>query len=357
MANIQFPIFKTKIEGLKRKFDLADVKERERYFEAKAGKEIKKLRNYLKNNTFIVYLMGKKNSGKGTYAKMFKEVVDKDKIEHLSIGDVVRSFDEALKDKKKKKELVSFLEKNYRGYHSMEEIIKALENRSTQTLLPSELILPLVKNEIAKRGKKALFIDGFPRELDQVSYSLFFRDLIDYRQDPDVFALIETPETVIDERIKYRVICPVCQTSRNLKLLPTKEIGYDKKEKKFFLICDNTECKNPQRMVAKEGDEWGVEPIKERLKKDEELMNKAFSLYGIPKILLRNSVPTDEAKEFVDDYEITPEYVYQWDEKNKKVKVIKKPWQVQDKGVPSNSLLPPPVVVALIKQMAEVLGL
>lgn len=354
---IQFPIFKTKISNSSKTFDLTDFKQRQAYFELKAGREIEKLREYLKSNTFIVYLLGKKNSGKGTYAKMFQEVVDKEKIEHFSIGDMIRGFDEVLADREKKKELISFLEKNYRGLMSLEEVIKFWENRNTKTLLPSELILALAKNEIAEKGRKALFVDGFPRGLDQVSYSLFFRDLIDYRQDPDIFVLIDVPEAVIDERIKYRVVCPICQTSRNLKLLPTKEAGYDEKEEKFFLMCDNSNCQGA-RMVAKEGDELGIGPIKERLEKDKELMEQAFLLYGIPKILLRNSVPIAEAGKFVDDYEITQAYSYQGDKETGKIKIKQSPWQIlDDEGILSYSLMPPPVVVSLIKKMTEVLGL
>ena len=357
VKDIEFSIWKTKIEESHQKFDLADFGQRKAYFELKAGEEIKKLREYLKENTFVAYLLGKKNSGKGTYAKMFKEVVDKDRIEHFSIGDMVRGLDKVLQNKERKEELVSFLEKNYRGYLPLKNLITALKKRSTKALLPSELILALVKGEIAKREKKALFIDGFPRGLDQVSYSLFFRDLIGYRDDPDIFVLIDVPEKVIDERIKYRVVCPLCQTSRSLKLLPTKEVEYSPKIRKFYLICDNSECKGV-RMLPKEGDELGIEPIRERLNKDGELMKKAFSLYGIPKILLRNSLPVEKATQFVDDYEITPEYSYEWEETAKKVKVIEKPWQVtDDKGVASYSLMPPPVVVSLIKQMVEVLNL
>ena len=376
VKNIEFPIFKNKTDSSK-KFDLTDFEQRQAYFDFKAGKEIKKLREYLKENTFIAYLLGKKNSGKGTYAKMFKEVVDKDRIEHFSIGDMVRKFDEVIQDKKGRKELISFLEKNYRGFIPLEEIIKSLEKRSTKTLLPSELILALVKKEIAKKGRKTFFIDGFPRDLGQVSYSLFFRDLIDYREDPDVFVLIDVPEAVIDERIKHRVICPLCQTSRSLNLFPTKKVEYDRKEKKFHLICDNSECRGA-RMVQKEGDALGIELIKERLKTDEKLIKQAFSLYGIPKVLLRNSVPVNKAKEFVDDYEITPEYSYELDKNSREVnpvrdsenkrdtqnkgisngvKIVEKPWQVlDDNGVPCYSLMPPPVVVSLIKQITKILG-
>ena len=353
MKDVEFPVFKTKVKGVEQKFDLMDVKGREEYFQAKAGDEIRRLREYLKENTFVAYLLGKKNSGKGTYAKMFKEVVTKDRVEHFSVGDMIRDLDAMVQDKDKRKDLEAFLNKNYRGYMPLPEIMQALESRSTKVLLPSELILALVKMKLASAGKKALFIDGFPRNMDQVSYSLFFRDLIGYREDQDIFIMIDIPESVIDERIKYRAVCPKCQTSRNVKLLPTKKVGFDEKENKFYLFCDNSECTG-ERMVGKEGDEQGIGPIKERLVVDEELIKKAFNLYGVPKVLLRNSVPVDMAKEYVDDYEITPEYYYQ--KEGNEIKILEKPWQVlDDEGVASYSLLAAPVVVALIKQLVEVL--
>ena len=360
MKDLDFPLFKTKSDVYK-KFDLTDMKSRQEYFEYKAGPEIKKLREYFKDNTFIAYLMGKKSSGKGTYAKMLAEVVDKDKIAHFSIGDMIRSFDETMRDESKKAELVEFLRNNYRGFLPLEEIMKALETRSTKVLLPTELILALAKREIAKLGKKTIFIDGFPRDLDQVSYSLFFRDLIGYRDDQDLFILIDVPTTVIDERVKFRVICPLCQTSRNLKLLATKNVEYDPSassgQAKFHLICDNSNCKGA-RMVTKEGDELGIAPIKARLDKDEMLVKEAYKLQGIPKILLRNTIPVDRTKEIADDYEITPGYVYNWDEKAQKVITSEKAWEVEDdEGALSNSLMPPPVVVSMIKQLVKVLGL
>ena len=91
--------------GQAKKFDLSDPASRKEYFEYKCGPEIKKLREYLKKNTFIAYFMGKKSSGKGTYSKMFAEVIDKDKIAHFSIGDMIRSFDEVIQDKEKKRQI------------------------------------------------------------------------------------------------------------------------------------------------------------------------------------------------------------------------------------------------------------
>jgi len=352
---MEFPIFKTKKEGLNEVFNLSDPKERQRYFQAKAGEEIEKIKKHIEKNTFIAYFMGKKNSGKGTYSKMFTEIMGNDKIDHFSVGDMIRDLDQELKDETKKQELIKFLEKNYRGWVSIQEIFNILEQRSTASLLPTDLILTLVKREISQREKKVIFIDGFPRDMDQISYSLFFRDLIGYREDPDVFVLIDVPDNVIDERIKWRRICPLCKTSRNLKLLPTSKIEYNGTN--FSLFCDNPECQGAE-MVAKEGDEKGIEPIRERLRTDEKLIQQAFSLHGIPKILLRNSIPVEKAKEYADDYELTPEYQYHWNENEKKVVIKELPWTVKDnQGVDSNSLMAPPVVVSLLHQMVDVFDL
>ena len=350
---MNFPIEKTKM-GNDRKFNLSDPKEREEYFKLKCGVEIEKLKEYLNNgHTFIAYLLGKKNSGKGTYSKMFSEVIGGDKIEHLSVGDMIRAIDEEMKDPQKKAELVKFLEKNYRGFYALEDVIKSLENRDTKSLLPDEIILALVKREITKRKGKVILLDGFPRNLDQVSFSLFFRDLVGYRDDPDVFILIDVPMNIINERIKWRRVCPKCNTSRSLKLLPTSKIGYD--DDGFYLICDEAGC-DGGKMVTKEGDEKGIEPIKERLLMDEEILKKAYSLYGVPKVLLRNAIPADIACEYVDDYEMTPEYSFEII--NGEIKTIEKPWIVaDDDGIQCVSLQAAPVVVSMIKQLVEIFKL
>jgi len=357
---MDFPIFCTKIKDDDKKFNLTDPKERKDYFYHKAGPEIEKLKGFVKDNTFIVYLLGKKNSGKGTYSKMLAELLGEDKLEHFSVGDMIRAISKKIKDPAKKVELSVYLEKNYRGWVPVEKLIPVIEGRDTKTLLPTELILALVKREIAKRVRKTIFIDGFPRDMDQVSYSLFFRDLIGFRDDPDVMTFIDVPTNVIAERIKWRRICPICQTSRNIKLLPTLNVGYDGQTQEFYLICDNQSCTgfNKQRMVSKEGDELGIEPIRERLAIDQKLMEKAMELHGIPKVFLRNALPAAKAKECVDDYELTYAYEMAWDEKNKKVDMVEKPWVVKDdNGVDSYSLQAPAVAVSLIKQLTKALGL
>ena len=352
-----FPLFKTRVAGLNRSFDLSKIEERKAYFQAKAGKEIIKLEKYFaEGKSFIAYFLGKKNSGKGTYTKLLIEIFGRDRIGHLSVGDIVREVHEAMVDKKKKKDLLSYLKKNYRGYMIPKDAIAALVSRDQKTLLPNEFIMALVKREIDQMEKKTIFIDGFPRNLDQVSYSMFFKELVNYRTDPDIFIGIDIPEAVLDERMKWRRVCPICHTPRNLKLFATQEVEYDKKEKQFYLICDNPDHKR-SRMFGKEGDEMGIESIRERLELDDQLIEKIFSTHGILKVYIRNAVPVNQAKKLVDDYEITPVYEYELDE-NKNVKTIEKPFVVKDdEGLDVYSLLAPPVTVSLIKQLVNVLDL
>ncbi len=357
MKDVSFPVFQTKVPGHSERYDLGDPAERARYFSAKAGDELEKLRQYLKKNSFVAYLLGKKNSGKGTYTKLLMEALGGDRVGHVSIGDVVRDAHAGLEDPAKKSDLIRFLEKNYRGFHTVDELVGLIEGRNTTSLISTELIVALIKYEISQRPRTALFIDGFPRGLDQIPHSMFLKELIGYRDDPDFLVFIDLPDAIIDERIKFRLICPICKTPRNLRLLATKHVGYDEMTKKFFLRCDTPSC-NQARLVPKEGDELGIEPIRERLETDDKIFRHLLKLQGLPKIYLRNSVPVSQATEKIDDYEITPGYEYEYDAATKKVKILEKPWVVNDDDeTPSYSLLPPAVVVSLIKQMVQILGL
>lgn len=354
---MNFPLFKTKREGSPA-FRLEDPAERRKYFDLKAGPEIEKIREYLRSGTFVGFLLGKKNSGKGTYSKLFMEAIAGDRVGHISVGDIVRSVHKDLESESSKSALVEFLKARYRGFITIEHALDIILGRDTKTLLPTEITIALVEREIDRMGRKAIFIDGFPRNLDQISYSLYFRTIIGYRDDPDFFVFIDLPNTVIDARMKTRVVCPVCKTPRSLQLLRTKEIGYDKKTKEFYLICDNSVCASRARMVAKEGDDLGIEEIRDRIEVDDTVMRQLLELQGVPKVLLRNTIPLEKARDVADEYEITPSYRYEWDERGKKINVIEEPWVIaDDDGIPSNSLQAAPVVVSLIKQVSAILGL
>lgn len=355
MQGIDFPIFKTRTGG--EAFSLEDPLERRKYFELKAGPAMEKLRTYLTNRTFVGILLGPKNSGKGTYATLFREAVGSDKVAHVSIGDIVRDADVGLQSDPTRAELVSFLEKRYRGFVTVPEAVEIITGRSTTKLLPTEVILALIEREIDRIGRKAIFIDGFPRNTEQISYSLFLRSLMGYRSDPDFLVFIDVPEAVIDERMKFRVICPNCKTPRNTRVLRTKKIGYDKGKNQFYLVCDNPAC-GDARMVAKEGDHLGIEAVRERIDADFTVMRKLLDLKGVPKVFLRNSVPIDLAGQYLDGYEITPAYRYELVTEPDDIRVVEEPWSVvDDNGRPSYSLLPAPVAVAMINQIASVLNL
>lgn len=353
MKNASFPITGAKKSGVTQNFDLTDPQSLQEYFQAKASEEIETIKDYLQNKQFIGFFVGKKNAGKGTYSKLFSELIGKDKIVHLSVGDLVRdvhgNWEEYIKSPKGKK-----LKDYYRGFISFEEAQDRFLSRSASNLLPSEFILALLRVEFDDLQDKSIFLDGFPRDVDQIGYSLFFKEIMGREEDKDMFILIDIPDSVINERIKSRRICPICNTPRNLKLLPTSSVGFDSEKQEFYLMCDNPAC-NKARMVGKEGDELGIEPIKERLEKDQEIINKSNELYGIQKVLLRNSIPVTEADQYFDKYELTPAFGYELD--GEKVKTVESPWTVKDnEGVESYSLMPAPVAIALLKQMSKILG-
>jgi len=356
---MDFPVFATKIAGVTESFDLSDNTQRYKYFKAKAGKQIEQIKQYLENNSFVGFLLAKKQAGKGTYSKMFTEIIGSDRFAHLSIGDLVREVHTDLGNPAKLVDFRRYLESNYRGFISIDEVVDSILGRSPRKLIPTEVILTLVRRKMESLKGVALFIDGFPRNLDQISYSLYFREIMNLRDDPDFFILIQIPESVIDARMKARVICPLCNTSRNTRLLPTKFVSYRKDKRKFILQCDNQECagyKNAD-LVGKEGDDLGIEVISDRIKADEKLIKMATSLHGVPKVLLRNSVPVGQKDKF-DKYELTPAYSYKFDERKEKVNVVEKSWIIKDdKGVDSYSLLAAPVVLSLIYQIHDLLGL
>ncbi|MFC1722417.1 hypothetical protein ACFL0C_02075 [Patescibacteria group bacterium] len=350
---MEFPIFNTKELSDGNTYDLSDPAERYKYFHAKLGTKIEDIKEYLDNNTFVGFLLAKKSAGKGTYSKLFQEVVGKDRVAHISVGDIVRDVHRAIDDKKEHDALADYMGKYYRGFISLDDALDAFVNKTQDKLIPTEFILTLIKREIEKIGRKAIFVDGLPRSLDQISYSLYFRDLINFRDDPDFFALINVPESIIDERMKFRRVCPECQTSRNIRLLPTKHVKYSTKDNAFYLVCDNPDCagEGETRLVEKEGDDKGIELIKSRLEMDGELINKAQELQGIPKVLLRNSIPVDVASDYAEKYELTPSFSFSVDTVGK-VNVVESPWVVKDdQGVASHSLMAPPVVVSFISQV------
>ncbi len=354
--SLNIPLFSTKTKNLNQKFDLSDPGQRQIYFRKKAGQEIEQIKTFLDNHTFVAIMLGKKGAGKGTCSGLLTEILGDDKVAQISVGDITRSVFKEIQSKKGLSSLKSYLAKNYRGYISINETIDIFLNKTQDKLFPTEFILSLVIREIEKMPKKALFIDGFPRNVDQISYSLYLRQIINFRNDPDFMVFIDVPESVIDARIKTRVICPKCQTSRNLSLNPSGKVGYDKKTSEYYLICNKPGC-DGGKMIGKEGDSLGIKAIKNRLDLDGQLMDLAQNIHGLPKIFLRNSIPTNKTKKLFDEYEITPKFYYQ-KQKNGQIKTLQKPWIFKDdQGIDSISLMAPAVTISFLRQLAKILPL
>lgn len=352
----EYPLFLTKVPGVDQEFDLNTLFGRQEYFQAKAGKKIEAIRNHIQENTFIAYLLAKKSAGKGTYTKQMIEIFGENLIGHISVGDTVRSAGKEIETAEGEQEMRDYMEIHYRGFMSLDDAMDALAGRNQQTLLPTEFTLALLKREIQKHGRKVLFIDGFPRGVDQMSYTLFFRDLIDFRSDPDMFIAIDIPEQVIEERMKGRVVCPVCQKPNNLRTLPTEFVGQDNETGEYYLMCDNPAC-DRARMGSKDGDTAGVESIRERLDRDGALIDKIFDLHGISKIVLRNALPVNEAEQYADPYELTLAYSYKTND-DSSVEMITEPFEVtDDEGEQVVSVIGAAVVLQLLDQLYRVLEL
>lgn len=309
-----FPYFNSKELSSGKKYNLIDPAERLQYFHDKSGKKIEELKLYLDNNSFIGYLLAKKQAGKGVYSKMVEEILGPERFAHISVGDLVREAHKQVETEEGLAQLKKEVIKDYRGFISLEEAIVALKNRTQDKVsIPTEFLLALLKRKMRTVGRKALLIDGLPRTADQISYSLFFRDLINFRDDPDFFVFIEVPREVIEVRMKGRVVCPICQTSRNIYINPTTFVKYDKEIQEYYFLCNNKNCEGygKERYVVKEGDAAGIKSIEKRMEQDQELINLAMQLQGIPKVLIRSSYPLKTAENYLEDYEIQPIYSYE----------------------------------------------
>ena len=163
---------------------------------------------------------------------------------------------------------------------SLDDALGALSGRSTSSLLPTEVILALVEKENIKKRAQGDIHQWFSEKSGpSVLFHLFQGDH-GISQRPGLLRFHRSAGTDHGREDEIWVICPVCKTPRNLKLLRTKDVEYESKENKFYLICDNPSCGH-QRMVPKEGDELGIEAIRDRIEVDGKVMRTLLDLQGI----------------------------------------------------------------------------
>eukprot|EP00474_Spongospora_subterranea_P008575 CRZ09033.1 hypothetical protein [Spongospora subterranea] len=129
-----------------------------------------------------VVLLGAPGVGKGTYASMLSRWLG---YEHISTGDAIR---QKIRDKEPQFEL-------YKQYVDNGE------------LLPDSVVIPLLSSMIC--NKKAVLLDGFPRQLSQVAE-------VDRLTDVKSVLLLKLRREILIEKVIKRRICPQCSRSYNL---------------------------------------------------------------------------------------------------------------------------------------------
>ncbi|MBM3707571.1 MAG: adenylate kinase [Actinobacteria bacterium] len=129
-------------------------------------------------------LLGLPGAGKGTQAK---KISAKFKIPHISTGDILRN------ELKKNTQLG----------------IKANEYMKQGKLVPDELIIEIIKNEIGRvKKRKDFLLDGFPRTLQQAR--MLDDMLSSIGQKIDKVLNIKVDRESIIKRLSNRMVCHSC---------------------------------------------------------------------------------------------------------------------------------------------------
>lgn len=178
-------------------------------------------------------IVGPPGAGKGTYAS---RLASKLKIAKISTGDIFR--EEIKRDTNLGKKIVDFVNKG--------------------ELVPDEIVIELLKEEISKPSSKNGFIlDGYPRTIEQAK-------ALDKIEKIDTVIRLVVPEWVIIERLSNRRTCKKCGAIYNVKYLKPKKLG----------ICDV--CGGA--LYQREDDK--PEVIKERLRVYEAQTQPLISYYS-----------------------------------------------------------------------------
>ena len=130
-----------------------------------------------------VCIMGIQGCGKGTQSKKIKELFD---LVHISTGDLFRAH--IAEQTELGKELKGYLDEG--------------------ALVPDELVIRLLKDEIDNQGK-GFILDGFPRNTSQAEFLLQEFDI-------DKVIYMDLAEDLAIARMSARQNCPACKIEYNL---------------------------------------------------------------------------------------------------------------------------------------------
>jgi adenylate kinase len=147
---------------------------------------------------YRIILLGPPGSGKGTQAARFAGELG---IKHISTGDLLR---EAVK---------SGTELGGRAEGYMKKGL----------LVPDEIMLGLIEEELASIGVSGWILDGYPRTLLQAEALSGMLEKHGLRIDKVL--LIEVDPEIIVRRLSSRRVCPQCNAVYNLDTIQTAAPG------------------------------------------------------------------------------------------------------------------------------------
>ena len=149
-----------------------------------------------------IVLLGAPGAGKGTQCK---KIVDKYGLTHLSSGDILR----------KHRAEDTELGRKAQGY------------MDSGQLVPDELIVKMMIEEIKKAPPEGFVLDGFPRTVNQAEK--LDEALQEQGQQIDVVVNLQIDDEIIYNRMTGRRSCPKCGAVYHVENMPPKVDG----------VCDN----------------------------------------------------------------------------------------------------------------------
>ena len=162
-------------------------------------------------------IMGAPGSGKGTYAKVLKDIFA---VPHISTGEMFRK---AIKEGSE-----------------LGKLAQSLIDKGN--FVPDDITNKLVKQWFAEEDcKKGFLLDGYPRNLDQAK--AFTEILKELNIDLDAVINLNVEDDEIVKRIVNRRLCSNCGQGYNIITLPPKVEG----------VCDL--CNSPLYTRADDNEE------------------------------------------------------------------------------------------------------
>jgi adenylate kinase len=162
-------------------------------------------------------IMGAPGSGKGTYAKVLKDIFA---VPHISTGEMFRK---AIKEGSE-----------------LGKLAQSLIDKGN--FVPDDITNKLVKQRLAEEDcKKGFLLDGYPRNLDQAK--AFTEILKELNIDLDAVINLNVEDDEIVKRIVNRRLCSNCGQGYNIITIPPKVEG----------VCDL--CNSPLYTRADDNEE------------------------------------------------------------------------------------------------------